>query len=100
MGNFSDYIRNNNENKNIKQNTNKKLDEQDLEKLIDKYSDMNSDALLQEFMRMTIEKKRRGELTNSELENIKKTMLPYLNENQKNSLAKMMEIIKNVWKVR
>lgn len=96
MGNFSDYIRNNNENKNIKQNTNKKLDEQDLEKLIDKYSDMNSDALLQEFMRMTIEKKRRGELTNSELENIKKTMLPYLNENQKNSLAKMMEIIKNV----
>ncbi len=96
MGNFSDYIKNNNENKNIKQNTNKKLDEQDLEKLIDKYSDMNSDALLQEFMRMTIEKKRRGELTNSELENIKKTMLPYLNENQKNSLAKMMEIIKNV----
>lgn len=96
MGNFSDYIKNNNGNKNIKQNTNKKLDEQDLEKLIDKYSDMNSDALLQEFMRMTIEKKRRGELTNSELENIKKTMLPYLNENQKNSLAKMMEIIKNV----
>lgn len=96
MGNFSDYIKNNNENKNIKQNTNKKLDEQDLEKLIDKYSDMNSDALLQEFMRMTIEKKRRGELTNSELENIKNTMLPYLNENQKNSLAKMMEMIKNV----
>lgn len=96
MGNFSDYIKNNNENKNIKQNINKKLDEQDLEKLIDKYSDMNSDVLLQEFMRMTIEKKRRGELTNSELENIKKTMLPYLNENQKNSLAKMMEIIKNV----
>ena len=104
MGNFSDYVKNtNNENSN-KTNTgnasSKKLDKEDMENLIGKYSSYDSDALLKEFMKMTIDKKRRGELSDSELGNIKNTMLPYLNANQKNSLEKMMDIIKNVWKNR
>lgn len=100
MGNFSDYVKNtNNENSNktnMGNASSKKLDKEDMENLIDKYSSYDSDTLLKEFMKMTIDKKRRGELSDNELENIKNTMLPYLNANQKNSLEKMMDIIKNV----
>ena len=39
-----------------------------------------------EFLRLTIEKKKRGELKKEELQTIKQTIYPYLNDEQKQNL--------------
>lgn len=92
MGNFSDYI-NKVEPENKKNN---KINTEDLEKLIDKYSEYESDALLKEFLKMTLDRKKQGNLKDGELENIKNTIAPYLDSNQKQSLEKLLDMIKNV----
>lgn len=92
MGNFSDYI--NKPEPEVKKDS--KLNTEDLEKLIEKYSEYESDALLKEFLKMTIERKKQGNLKDSELDNIKQTILPYLDSNQNESLEKILDMIKNV----
>lgn len=91
MANFSDYNWSE-ENKTQTQ----KPSEQDLEKLIDKYSELDSDSLKKEFLKMTLERKRQGKLDDNELSVIKNSILPYLNESQKQSLNSILEIVKNV----
>ena len=87
--NFSDYNWN-------KENNEQKLSEQDLEKLIDKYSELDNDTLMKEFLKITLEKKKQGKLSDSELSVLKNSILPYLNESQKQSLNSILEIVKNV----
>ena len=89
MANFSDYNWN-------KENNEQKLSEQDLEKLIDKYSELDNDTLMKEFLKITLEKKKQGKLGDSELSVLKNSILPYLNESQKQSLNSILEIVKNV----
>lgn len=89
MANFSDYNWN-------KENNEQKLSEQDLEKLIDKYSELDNDTLMKEFLKITLEKKKQGKLSDSELNVLKNSILPYLNESQKQSLNSILEIVKNV----
>ena len=89
MANFSDYNWN-------KENNEQKLSEQDLEKLIDKYSELDNDTLMKEFLKITLEKKKQGQLSDSELSVLKNSILPYLNESQKQSLNSILEIVKNV----
>ena len=89
MANFSDYNWN-------KENNEQKLSEQDLEKLIDKYSELDNDTLMKEFLKITLEKKKQGKLSDSELSILKNSILPYLNESQKQSLNSILEIVKNV----
>ncbi len=89
MANFSDYNWN-------KENNEQKLSEQDLEKLIDKYSELDNDTLMKEFLKITLEKKKQGKLSDSELSVLKNSILPYLNESQKQSLNSILEIVKNV----
>ena len=89
MANFSDYNWN-------KENNEQKLSEQDLEKLIDKYSELDNDTLMKEFLKITLEKKKQGKLSDSELSVLKNSILPYLNESQKHSLNSILEIVKNV----
>ena len=89
MANFSDYNWN-------KENNEQKLSEQDLEKLIDKYSGLDNDTLMKEFLKITLEKKKQGKLSDSELSVLKNSILPYLNESQKQSLNSILEIVKNV----
>ncbi|HBO49045.1 MAG TPA: hypothetical protein DD614_04370 [Clostridiales bacterium] len=89
MANFSDYNWN-------KENNEQKLSEQDLEKLIDKYSELDNDTLMKEFLNITLEKKKQGKLSDSELSVLKNSILPYLNESQKQSLNSILEIVKNV----
>lgn len=99
MGNFSDYVKHNSmKEKPINTNTTKdsNVDTEKLEQLIDKYSEYESDELLKEFLKMTIEKKRSGNLKISDLENIKMAMTPYLNEEQKISLNRILDLVKNV----
>ena len=89
MANFSDYNWS-------KENNEQKLSEQDLEKLIDKYSELDNDTLMKEFLKITLEKKKQGKLSDSELSVLKNSILPYLNESQKQSLNSILEIVKNV----
>ena len=89
MANFRDYNWN-------KENNEQKLSEQDLEKLIDKYSELDNDTLMKEFLKITLEKKKQGKPSDSELSVLKNSILPYLNESQKQSLNSILEIVKNV----
>ena len=79
-----------------KKTNEQKLSEQDLEKLIDKYSELDNDTLMKEFLKITLEKKKQGKLSDSELSVLKNSILPYLNESQKQSLNSILEIVKNV----
>ena len=100
MSNFSDYIKNNSQgekssnNKNV--NTNSQLNEQNLEKLIDKYSSYSSNDLLSEFIKLTIEKKKKGELNNQELQKIKSTIVPFLSQEQKSKLDEIIELVEKM----
>jgi len=100
MSNFSDYIKNNSKgekssnNKNV--NTNSQLNEQNLEKLIDKYSSYSSNDLLNEFIKLTIEKKKKGELNNQELQKIKSTIVPFLSQEQKSKLDEIIELVEKM----
>ncbi len=99
MGNFSDYINSTNINKTTSGESRKEIKEcsyENLEKLIDKYSSLDDDILMKEFLKMTIERKKQGNLSESELEILKSTILPYLNDKQKESLEKILEIVRNV----
>ena len=100
MSNFSDYIKNNSQgekssnNKNV--NINSQLNEQNLEKLIDKYSSQSSNDLLSEFIKLTIEKKKKGELNNQELQKIKSTIVPFLSQEQKSKLDEIIELVEKM----
>lgn len=100
MANFSDYIKSN-DSKNVNDNKVNKQSEnvdskENLEKLIDKYSKLNPNDLFGEFIKLTYEKKKKGELKKSEIENIKTTIMPYLNQEQKENLMKILDMVENV----
>ena len=67
-----------------------------LEDLIDKYSSLDSNSLMQEFIKLTLEKKKRGELSSSEINNLKNMLLPYLNEEQRKNLERLLNVVNNV----
>lgn len=99
MGNFSDYVNSTMVNKTESSENKKEIKEcsyENLEKLIDKYSSLDDDVLMKEFLKMTIERKKQGNLNDEELELLKSTIIPYLNNKQKESLQKILEIVKNV----
>lgn len=104
MANFSDFIKNNNvenidnnDNKNnFKSNTNSKQSNENLEDLIDKYSKYSSNDLMNEFLKLTIEKKKNGQLKDDELNELSKSILPFLDEDQKKNLGKILNVVRNV----
>lgn len=98
MSNFSEYIRNN---KNVTgdnedRKKEKKYSKQDLKDMIDRYSGYGQDQLMKEFVKLTLEKKRRGELKDSEIEKLKNTLFPMLTDEQKNNLNQLLEMVKYV----
>jgi len=98
MSNFSDFIKNKSTESGCKkeENLNKKYSEQNLQDMISKYSNYSEDRLLGEFIKLTLEKKKKGELTDLELNNIKSTILPFLNQEQKENLNKILDMVRNV----
>lgn len=98
MTNFSDYLKQstakNNENKNNGKATSKQ--KEDLEKLIDRYSEYSEDSLMKEFLKLTIEKKSRGELGKGELNKISSMISPMLDESQKQKMKEIIEMVENV----
>ena len=51
---------------------------------------------MQEFIKMTIEKKKKGELSSAELNSIKSAILPYLNSEQVSQFGKLLNMVENV----
>ena len=92
MGNFNDYIKSTSDNL---QKDNYK-DKEKLEEKINEYSALSSDELMNEFIKLTIEKKKKGELKKEELDSIKDTIEPYLSIEQKIMLNKLMNMVDNV----
>lgn len=95
MGNFSDYIKSTNL-ADDKINAESKNNNEKLEQLIDDYSKLSDDDLMREFLKLTIERKKQGNLNDGELEILKNTIMPYLDEKQINTLENILEMIKNV----
>jgi hypothetical protein len=93
MGNFNNYIMNDKEEEKINAD---KIDKENLEDMINSYQGLSENELLNEFLKRTIDKKKKGELKKDELELIKSTIIPYLNEEQKINLDKLLRMVENV----
>lgn len=102
MKRFSEYIDKanmDNSGVDVKENNcdkNQNLNQEKVDELVDRYSKYSSDELMSEFIRMTADKKKRGELSAEEIENIKKTISPYLSDEQKINLEKVLNVINYV----
>ena len=94
MANFNDYIKNNEDN--VSACNNERLSNEHLEDLISKYQNLSSSDLMNEFMKLTYEKKRKGELSSKELNSLKSTISPYLNDEQAKNLERIMNMVKDV----
>lgn len=64
--------------------------------LINKYSNKTKQELYDELLKITKEQKERGNLSNSQLVNIYNTMLPMLNETEKENLKKLIDTLNKV----
>jgi len=89
MSKFSDYSKSYTK-EDIKNETNK----ESLEEVYNKYSKLDNDALMNEFIKVSLERKKRGELSDSYFENIKNTLFPYLTEEQKIYYNNLVDKIK------
>jgi len=97
MSNFSEYIKSTSSCENIhKTNIDNNLNKNDLEELLSKYSSYNQNELLNEFIKLTYEKKQKGELDAKEINNLKQTIVPFLNNEQKENLDKILSMVENV----
>ena len=82
MGNkFSDYK--NNYTNNSHTNDFKQTSNENIEELYHKYSKLDNQSLMDEFIKLSIERKRKGELTDGYFDNLKNTLFPYLTDEQK-----------------
>ena len=95
MSNFSEFINKENKdnNKAVNQNHNSK---EYLQSKIDEYSQYSQDRLVNDFIKLTAEKKKKGELTDKELDNLKNTIAPMLSSDQKKSLENLLQMVRNV----
>lgn len=97
MSNFSDFLNQNKDNTSIDvKRKSGPVDEKNLEQKIEEYSKFSKDELMSEFIKMTIQKKKQGELSSKDLENIKSTILPYLNGEQKENMENLLKIVEHV----
>ena len=95
---FSDYINESDRSLEHKTDVVTKYDNEniDLQKTINKYSGYSNSDLMNEFLKLTLEKKNKGELNSVEISNIEKAILPYLNSEQKIELERILSMVKNV----
>lgn len=76
-----------------KNNRHKKPDENDVKQMIDERSSKSEEELMNELKEEVQKSKKEGRFNNSEVENFKKTVLPFLNEEQKLKLDEIIKII-------
>ena len=68
---------------------------QNLEELMEKYKGLSKQELMQEFLKESKKQKQNGELDKNKIENIKKTLTPFLDNNQQQNLQNLMDLINN-----
>lgn len=93
MNNFSDFVKNNSFND---KEDEKKENTQKLEDMISNYQQLSQNDLMKNFLKLTIEKKKKGELKKEELEAVKNTLSPMLNDEQRGMLNELLLMVENV----
>ena len=81
--------------KKVKQESKVKTDaiEKDVQDTINKYKGYSENDLLQEFYRVTKEKKQEGSLDSKKILNVVDKLSPFLNNQQKESLKNLIKTI-------
>lgn len=64
-----------------------------VEEQLKKYENLSQAELMQEFIKESKKQKQNGNLDRDKMENIKSTLLPFLNGNQKKQLDYLMGIV-------
>ena len=92
---FSNFIESNDCKVGIDENVSKKsaTDIESTEKLIDKYSKYSTDELMNEFIKITEEKKRNGTLS-SDFDRYNSILQPYLNDEQKSRMKDLFDKVR------
>lgn len=72
---------------------NEKVNENDIKKMIDDRSEKSEEELMAELKSEVKKNKEQGKFSNAEIENFKKTVLPFLNDEQKSKLDEIIKII-------
>ena len=62
---------------------------------MEKYKGLSKQELMQEFLKESKKQKQNGELDKNKIENIKKTLTPFLDNNQQQNLQNLMDLINN-----
>lgn len=93
MSNFNDYI---SSNKSNKKDIRKDVDKKTLEEKIEQYQKLSGSDLMHEFIKLTLEKKKNGELGKSEIESIRQTIYPHLSNEQKMALNNLLNMVEDV----
>ena len=88
---FSDYIKNENNNSNSNN-----IGSDNIESFYNKYKDLSDNELLNEFVKQSHNLKQKGGLSDDKISNIKSTIFPYLNEEQKLKFEQLMKMVCNV----
>ena len=89
MSKFSDYINDSDMRETATDKT-----KSDYQYMIDKYSKLSSNELMQEFIKLTAKEKSAGHLSDKKLNGIKDTLKPYLNSEQVSSLDNIINMVK------
>ena len=67
--------------------------ENNVEEQLKKYENLSQAELMQEFIKESKKQKQNGNLDRDKMENIKSTLLPFLNSNQQKQLDYLMGIV-------
>lgn len=70
-----------------------KVDEEDVKRMIDERSSKSEEELMNELKEEVKKSKTEGKFTDKDVENFKKTVLPFLNDEQKRKLDEIIKII-------
>ena len=92
MSKFSDFIKEDVGYSNEPNTT--QLHNDNIEQLIDKYSNYSESELMSEFLKESEKRKENGEFTDEKLNGIKSILSPYLDESQKQKLNDLLNMVK------
>lgn len=94
MSKFSEYTKTSQpKNSNVK---NKKMEQGDIQDMLDKYSRLSKDELMSEFLRASKQKKMEGGLSDEECNKLDSVLSPYLSDEQKKTMQELLEKSRNV----
>ncbi len=94
MSKFSQYIKEEHYRPNEKEENT--IKEDNINDMIEYYGNMSTDQLMSEFLKASKKKKQEGGLSDEECSRLTSALSPYLNDEQKETMLKLLEKSKNV----